>query len=89
MYLPTAFTPNNDGLNDRFYPVTDGIRKMYSFKVFNRWGMELFSWVEGDAGWDGTYKGRLQDPGSYIWQFTGLGIDGKLYTRKGIITMIR
>nr|WP_294905055.1 T9SS type B sorting domain-containing protein [uncultured Lacibacter sp.] len=89
VYLPTAFTPNNDGINDRFYPVTDGIRKVYSFKVFNRWGMELFSWFEGNAGWDGNYKGRLQDPGSYIWQFTGLGIDGKVYTRKGIITMIR
>jgi CHU_C Type IX secretion signal domain len=85
----TVFVPNNDNLNDRVYPVTDGIRTVYSFKVFSRWGVELFNWPIGGLGWDGTYKGTRQDPGAYVWQFSGIGIDGKLYNRKGIITVIR
>ncbi len=89
VYLPNAFTPNNDNLNDRFYPVTDGIKEVYSFKVFSRWGVELYSWKTNDPGWDGTFKGVPQVPGTYVWQFSGVGIDEKVYTRKGTITLIR
>jgi gliding motility-associated-like protein len=89
IYVPNAFTPNNDNLNDRFYPVTDGIKTVYSFKIFNRWGLELFSWPVGSPGWDGTYKGIRQAPGAYVWQFSGIGIDGKVYNRKGMMTIIR
>ncbi|MFY7840017.1 MAG: gliding motility-associated C-terminal domain-containing protein [Lacibacter sp.] len=89
VYLPNAFTPNNDNLNDRFYPITDGIREVYSFKVFSRWGVELYSWKAGDPGWDGTFKAVPQVPGTYVWQFSGIGIDEKVYTRKGTIVLIR
>ena len=89
IYVPNAFTPNNDNVNDRFYPVTDGIKQVHSFKIFNRWGLELFSWTTGSTGWDGTYKGTAQAPGAYVWQFTGVGIDGKIYSRKGMIAIIR
>ncbi len=87
IYVPNAFTPNNDNLNDLFYPVTDGIKQVYSFKVFNRWGLELFNWTTGSKGWDGTYKGTAQAPGAYVWQFSGIGIDGKVYSRKGMIAI--
>jgi gliding motility-associated-like protein len=89
VYLPNAFTPNNDNLNDRFYPLTDGIKEVYSFKVFNRWGVELYSWKANDQGWDGMFKGVPQVPGAYVWQFSGIGIDEKLYTKKGTIILIR
>jgi gliding motility-associated-like protein len=89
IFVPNAFTPNSDNLNDRFYPVTDGIKQVYSFKVFNRWGLELFNWTPGSQGWDGTYKGTAQVPGAYVWQFSGVGIDGKIYNRKGMIAIIR
>ncbi|RXK58901.1 T9SS type B sorting domain-containing protein [Lacibacter luteus] len=89
VYLPNAFTPNNDNLNDRFYPITDGIKEVYSFKIFSRWGVELYSWKVNDPGWDGTFKGVPQVPGTYVWQFSGIGIDEKVYTRKGTITLIR
>lgn len=89
VFVPNVFTPNNDNLNDRFYPVTDGIKKIYSFKIFNRWGLELFNWPVGSLGWDGTYKGVHQAPGAYVWQFSGIGIDGKIYNRKGMLTIIR
>lgn len=89
VYVPNVFTPNNDNLNDLFYPVMDGIKTVYSFKVFNRWGVELFNWPVGSRGWDGTYKGVRQSPGAYVWQFSGIGIDGKIYNRKGMLTIIR
>jgi gliding motility-associated-like protein len=89
VFVPNAFTPNSDNLNDLFYPVTDGIKTVNYFKVYNRWGVELYSWNDGDPGWDGMHKGQRQDPGAYVWQFSGIGIDGKVYYRKGLITIIR
>jgi gliding motility-associated-like protein len=89
VYLPNAFTPNSDYLNDRFYPLTDGIKEIYSFKVYSRWGVELYSRKESDQGWDGMFKGIPQLPGTYVWQFSGIGIDDKLYTKKGTVTLIR
>ncbi len=89
IYVPNAFTPNNDQLNDRVNPITEGIKTLYSFKIFNRWGLELFSWAPGKPGWDGTFKGLPQQPGVYVWQFRGLGIDEKIFERKGVITLIR
>lgn len=89
IYVPNAFTPNNDQLNDRVNPITEGIKTLYSFRIFNRWGLELFSWIPGKPGWDGTFKGLPQQPGVYVWQFRGLGIDEKIFERKGVITLIR
>jgi gliding motility-associated-like protein len=89
VFVPNAFTPNNDRLNDRINPVTEGIKTFYAFKIYNRWGLELFSWQPDKPGWDGTFKGLPQMPGVYVWQFRGLGIDEKITERKGTITLIR
>lgn len=90
VFVPNAFTPNNDGLNDSFYPVTIGIKEMQVFKVFNRYGQEVYSMnSESSETWDGTFKGMQQDPGNFVWYFKGLGIDNKIYFRKGSVTLIR
>ncbi len=89
IFVPNAFTPNNDQLNDRVVPITEGIKTIHSFRIFNRWGLQLFSWIPGTPGWDGTFKGLPQLPGVYVWQFRGLGIDEKIFERKGVITLIR
>lgn len=89
VFIPNAFTPNNDRLNDQFYPVTSGIKEMYAFKVFNRWGQEIYSTTNFEQGWDGTLKGVPQQPGVYVWYFRGLGIDEKVFFRKGTVTLIR
>lgn len=89
VFVPSAFTPNNDGVNDRFYPVTLGIKELYSFNVVNRWGKEVYAMGKTDAGWDGTFKNIPQDPGTYVWYLKGVGIDDKIYFRKGTITLIR
>ncbi len=89
VFVPTAFTPNSDRINDRFFPVTIGIKELYSFSVVNRWGREVYSMGKSDTGWDGTYKNILQEPGLYVWYLKGVGIDNKIYFRKGTVTLIR
>lgn len=87
--VPNAFTPNNDGLNDKLFPVISGIKEMLEFKVFNRWGRQVYSISKHHAGWDGTLNGIQQELGLYVWTFKGLGIDNKLYIKKGFSTLIR
>jgi gliding motility-associated-like protein len=86
--LPSAFTPNNDGLNDCF-----GIRKWGSvtdlqFFVFNRWGNRLFSGTNASDCWDGMYKRMPQPTGTYIYYVRGNTLCGYV-ERKGTIVLLR
>ncbi len=88
-YLPTAFTPNGDGLNDVVKPYLVGMKSLVSFSIFNRWGnLVFFSKTEGE-GWDGRYKGMPQDPAVYIWILEYIDTSDKKITAKGTITLIR
>ena len=62
-YVPTAFTPNGDGLNDIFRPTAVGIASMEYFRVFNRYGELVYETSDITKGWDGTYKGVKQNIG--------------------------
>ena len=88
IFLPNAFTPNNDGVNDYLHPVTIGAT-INSFKIFNRYGQQVFSIDQNEKGWDGTFKGVSQEKGVYVWYFKGRGIDNKNYIRKGTVLLIR
>ncbi len=68
-YVPNAFTPNGDGLNDVFYPIiTEGLDVLdYQLRIFNRWGELIFVSSEYQLGWDGTYKGAICQDGIYTW----------------------
>lgn len=66
VFIPDAFTPNNDGLNDVFLPITRGI-KFYHLEIFDRWGEKIFSSSNVLNGWDGNFKGRLCPSGIYTW----------------------
>lgn len=77
--LINAFSPNGDNVNDRFL-------KGSFIKVYNRWGVELFS---GNEGWDGTYKGNIVTPGTYYYLIEIMDINGVLVrTEKGSVTII-
>jgi gliding motility-associated-like protein len=89
VFIPTAFTPNSDGLNDVIRPITIGIDQIRSFRIYNRYGQEVFVWSPQRNGWDGLFKNIPQDPGTFIWQFTGTGIDGLTYTQKGFVILMR
>ncbi|TDH24228.1 T9SS type B sorting domain-containing protein [Segetibacter sp. 3557_3] len=89
MYVPTAFTPNNDGRNDFLHPVLMGIVQVRYFRVFNRWGELVYQMHSDRPGWDGTVKGVPQQSQTVVWAAEGIGVDGKTYTRKGTSVLIR
>ncbi len=71
VFVPSAFTPNNDGDNDEFIPVMRKVdSKNYSFKIFNRWGELLFETSDIAEGWDGTHQGVKAPTGTYVWMIT-------------------
>ncbi len=89
VYVPKAFTPNQDGLNDRIKPYYIGITKLAYFTVFNRWGEKVFSTTDLNAGWNGIYKGISQPTGAYVWMLEATDFVGKQYKLKGTTTLIR
>jgi len=68
-YLPNAFTPNGDGLNDEFKPVQRyDFVKTYRLYIYNRWGQLIFETSDINTGWDGTYKGKPVEQGTYVYK---------------------
>jgi len=89
IYVPTGFTPNHDGLNDRLRPSYIGIRELAFFNVYNRWGQLVFSTRDLSKGWDGTFKGTIQPAGTYVWLLQATDYIGKQYQLKGSTTIVR
>ena len=88
VFVPTAFTPNGNNVNDRLRPL-GLIGKIDYFRVYNRWGNMLYQTSILGDGWDGTYKGSLQQPGTYTWIFSGKTPDGKPVKLSGKTVLIR
>jgi gliding motility-associated-like protein len=88
-YLPTAFTPNGDGLNDVARPYLIGMKALKSFSVFSRWGQLVFYTTREGEGWNGKYNGEDLDTGVYVWMLEFYNADSQLVTGKGTITIIR
>ncbi len=86
--IPEAFTPNGDGNND-FLFVRGGPFTSYELRVFNEWGNQVFITDDENSGWDGSYKGKEQPAGTYIYTFVGETIDGEMYNLQGEIVLIR
>lgn len=69
VYTPSAFTPNNDGLNDVYKPVGNCVHN-YNFVIFDRWGEKLFETNDINEGWNGYYKGKLCKSDVYTFKVT-------------------
>lgn len=67
IFVPNAFTPNGDNLNDVFIPVTRGATQ-FRLQIFNRWGANIFESTEQAKGWDGTFKDEACKAGVYVWK---------------------
>jgi gliding motility-associated-like protein len=89
IFVPTAFTPNNDGKNDFIYPISVGIKKINYFSIYNRWGQLVFTTTVDRAGWDGTISGRTQDTGVFVWMVSAIDYTGKAIFLKGTVALIR
>ncbi len=89
IYMPTAFSPNNDGRNDRFVPIPVGIKSLNYFRVYNRWGQLLFSTNRLHDGWDGKIGGIKQGSGVYVWMIEAITNNDRVITKKGTVSIIR
>ena len=87
--VPTAFTPNGDGLNDILLPRYNGIKQLNRFAIYNRLGQLVFQTSDMKKGWDGTYKNAMANTETFVWIASAVGFDGKIYQSKGTVTLIR
>jgi gliding motility-associated-like protein len=87
-FMPTGFTPNNDGLNDCYGVRYWGVIEELDFGIYNRWGERIFHTTTPGACWDGTYKGEKQNPDVYVYLITAKTTCGKVF-RKGTFVLIR
>jgi gliding motility-associated-like protein len=88
IYMPNAFTPNNDGKNDILYVYGPNIKSLHLW-VYDQWGELQFQSTNQANGWDGTYKGRAQPVGVYVYYVEATTNDGQLIKKKGTITLLR
>ncbi len=89
IYVPTAFTPNADGLNDIFKPILIGIRELRSFAVYNRYGEQVYQTSDQGEGWNGVFKGQPQNAGAFIWVAEAVDYKGNVLRRKGTVVLVR
>ncbi len=90
VFVPNAFTPDLDGLNDNFSPSGFGIGKTgYTFYIFNQSGNIIFKSNQLFAPWDGTYKGKLVEDGVYVWKLEFTDLHGLFHKEVGKVTILR
>ncbi len=88
LVVPTAFSPNNDNVNDVFLPVSrflDG----YKLDIYNRWGKVIFTTEDVNEGWDGEVDFEAQPLGVYLYVINYMDVDGLPIVEKGYFTLLR
>ena len=94
VYVPNAFTPNNDGKNDRFYITGYGLAKIRNLSVYDRWGRLMYQVqnslvTDRTKGWDGTFKGQPVEQGAYVYIAEVECTSGETTQLKGSLILIR
>lgn len=91
LYVPNSFTPDNDNINELFFPVISGfIADKYEFMIFNRWGELIFLSESAGEGWDGRHKGLDCKEDTYVWKLKAKeSATGKQRTYYGHVNLLR
>ncbi len=89
IYVPNAFTPGGDGLNDVLRPIIIGMKEFHYFRVFDRYGQLLYTTSNAVNGWDGNFKGSKQPVGTYVWMAEAIDYRGNKIQRNGSVILIR
>jgi gliding motility-associated-like protein len=89
IYVPSGFTPNNDGLNDVLKAIPIGIKDFRIFTVYNRWGQVVFQTKDPSRAWNGMFNGTPQSSDVYVWIAEGISFFGEVIKRKGTVVIIR
>ena len=89
IYIPTAFTPNGDRMNDIFKIPLQNKNKLVKMMIFNRYGQLIFETSDPQKGWDGTVNNKPQDAGTYVYTLVMETLNGKRVTKNGTVALIR
>ena len=89
-FVPSGFTPNNDGVNEVFLPRVNDVVN-YEFIIYSRDGELIFYTTNTEEGWDGTLDGKPAPQGVYVWKinFARIGTPDEMMSRGGTVTLIR
>lgn len=88
IYVPKAFSPNNDEINDKLY-VRGQLAGLKYFRVFDRWGNKVFETKDATQGWDGIYNGKKLNPSVFVYSLDGVCTNGREVFKRGNVTLIR
>jgi len=89
IYIPSAFTPNGDGLNDNFRILDMGNQELIDFSIYNRYGQLVFKTNNPKQGWNGKLTAFDQQNSVLVYQVRYKDLTGKLQSIKGTVTLIR
>jgi len=89
LFVSNAFSPNGDGTNEYFLSESRTTQKILQFSIYNRWGERVFLSYNQHDGWNGLHNEKPADPGTYFYYLHYECADGKLYVKKGDLTLIR
>jgi gliding motility-associated-like protein len=87
--VPNAFTPNGDGINDKFQLIAFDNYKPVKLIIYNRFGTLIFKATDAYRSWDGKFKGILQPAGTYVYYLELKSITGKKVVKRGTIMLLR
>ncbi len=88
LFIPNAFTPDANGRNDQFVPVSGGL-KTYKMRIYSRWGEKLWEGEDPLVGWDGYYREQAMPEGVYVWVVDYSDFRGRTYQTKGTLHLLR
>lgn len=86
--IPNAFSPNGDGINDKFIPYSDHVY-FYKFQIFNRWGQLIFETSKPMEAWDGNFNGKAAPQGVYSWRVEYKDYYNEKYVKYGMLVLLR
>jgi len=88
LFVPDAFSPNGDGLNDTFKP-SGSFYDNFQLIIYNRWGQSIFQTSDAATGWDGTIQGTRAPEGQYVYKIVITDSTGKEFVKKGTLLLLR
>lgn len=89
VFIPSAFTPNNDNLNETFGVVENSALQYFNLQIYSKWGQLIFSSNDVTTKWDGTFKGKSMPNGPYVWILNYTNIRGRKFYEQGTVMLIR
>lgn len=89
LYLPNAFSPNGDGINDQFNIISRCALREYELFIYDRWGQNIFRSTTITQGWDGSFKGEMLPVGAYAFVIRYAPEGGNLRVEKGTLQLLR